>query len=90
MNTDYDTDIVLWSERQALALRQLQATTGSNTLDWENVIEEIESVGRSETRAVEAAVFLALEHLIKVQAWPGHPNRNHWLHKARTALRSAR
>jgi hypothetical protein len=33
----YDTDIVLWSERQADALRR----RASNEIDWNNVAEEI-------------------------------------------------
>src|SRR3954467_278017 len=34
--TDYDTDILLWSEQQAEALRRRSA----NSLDWENLAEE--------------------------------------------------
>jgi hypothetical protein len=44
MNDDlYDTDIVLWSEQQAAALRRRAA----NEIDWENVAEEIEAVVRA-------------------------------------------
>ena len=41
----YDADVLLWSERQAVLLRRL--ATGervSEQIDWDNVIEEIESV----------------------------------------------
>ena len=46
----YDEDILLWSERQAALLRQAAAAQRSNedAPDWPNIIEEIESVGRSE------------------------------------------
>jgi hypothetical protein len=35
-------------------------------LDWENVAEEIESVGRSELHAVESQLRVALTHLILI------------------------
>ena len=44
----YDDDILAWSERQAEALRRRSA----NELDWDNIAEEIESVGRNEFHAV--------------------------------------
>ncbi len=46
--TLYDDDIVTWADEQVAALRALAARSDlSNAVDWENVIEEIESVGRS-------------------------------------------
>ena len=43
----YDEDIVLWSEQQADLLRRHAAGERANSadLDWENIVEEIESVG---------------------------------------------
>ena len=69
---DYDTDILLWSERQAALLRGLKdAARGlPNELDLENVAEEIESVGRSEQRAFESYVKQVFIHLIKMAANP--------------------
>jgi hypothetical protein len=45
--SDYDTDILLWSERQAELLRRRAAGELDNeaALDWPNIAEEIESVG---------------------------------------------
>jgi hypothetical protein len=43
----YDTDILTWSERQAALLRRMAAGERINDqVNWQNVIEEIESVGR--------------------------------------------
>ncbi len=43
----YDADTLTWSERQAALLRRLAAGERVNAdLDWANVIEEVESVGR--------------------------------------------
>jgi hypothetical protein len=40
--SDYDTDILLWSERQAELLRRRAA----KSLDWDNLAEEIVYIGR--------------------------------------------
>ena len=45
MSDLYEDDILLWSEHQAEALRRRAA----NEIDWENVAEEIESVGAKPT-----------------------------------------
>src|SRR5438128_176130 len=54
-NTLYEQDFVLWTEAQAKALRE--AAVGGNTpLDWENLAEEIESLGRSERRELRSRI----------------------------------
>jgi hypothetical protein len=46
VRTVYDQDFVLWTKEQAAALRH---SKGSNLpLDWENLAEEIESLGISQ------------------------------------------
>lgn len=61
----YDTDIVTWAERQVAELRRVAASAPSNAVDWENVIEEIECVGRSEWKGVESQLIQALAHVLK-------------------------
>ena len=53
----YETDILLWSERQAELLRRHAAGERINdaAIDWPNIAEEIEDVGRSERNSVEFA-----------------------------------
>lgn len=70
----YDTDILQWSERQAELLRRRAA----NELDWDNVAEEIEDVGRSELHAVESLLGQALRHMLKAEAWPLHRDAPSW------------
>jgi hypothetical protein len=77
--TDYDTDILLWSERQAELLRQRRA----NALDWDNLAEEIGDVGLSQLRAVESHLILALAHDLKAEAWPLSRDEPHWRAEAR-------
>jgi len=62
----YDTDVVTWSEHQAALLRRIAAGERINDLvDWENVVEEIESVGQSQIDAVESLLFQAFLHDLK-------------------------
>ena len=70
--SDYDTDILSWSERQADLLRRHAAGEQINDtdLDWANIIEEIEAVGRSELRACQSLLGQALRHMLKAEAWP--------------------
>jgi hypothetical protein len=81
----YDTDVLLWSERQAELLRGLAAGERINTaeLDWPNVIEEIESVGSEQLHAVTSNLMQALIHMLKAQAWPTSPHVPHWQAEAR-------
>jgi hypothetical protein len=67
----YNDDILTWSERQAALLRRVGAGERINDLvDWENVAEEIESVGREQLHAVQSLLRQALIHRLKAEAWP--------------------
>lgn len=88
---DYDTDILIWAERQAQLLRQLaEGRRTTHQVDWENVIEEIESVGRSELNAVASHLIQALLHDLKAEAWPHSPSVAHWRAEARGQTDDAR
>ena len=80
----YDDDILEWSERQARLLRDLAAgKPGNEAPDWANVIEEIESVGRSQLSAVKSLLVQALLHDLKSAAWPSSRDVPHWRADAR-------
>jgi hypothetical protein len=70
--SDYDTDILVWSERQSELLRRRAGgeLVNDTDLDWSNIAEEIESVGRGEFRACESLLRQALIHILEIQAWP--------------------
>ena len=76
----YDDDILVWSEQQAAALRHVAQTLRgvSNEIDWDNVAEEIECVGRSEFAAVLGFVRLILAHVIKAVSVPKTSSVLHW------------
>ncbi|MBN9559676.1 MAG: DUF29 domain-containing protein [Alphaproteobacteria bacterium] len=79
----YDNDILTWSERQAALLRRVAAGEAPNeTPDWENIVEEIESVGRSELHRTESLLIQALRHRLKIMASPDSPEVPHWQEEA--------
>jgi hypothetical protein len=61
----YDTDYQRWLEQ---TVAQLKARDFSN-LDLENLIEEIESLGRSEKHAISSYLRRLCEPLLKIQYW---------------------
>lgn len=76
--SDYDTDILDWSTRQAALLRRAAAGERVGGLDWPHIIEEVESVGRSQLSAVRSFITLALLHDLKAAAWPEAREVAHW------------
>ncbi len=77
----YDTDYNLWLEE---TVKQLQAQD-FNAIDWENLIEEIASLGRSEKRRIESLLTRLFEHLLKFAYWEKEKNynQNHWRREIR-------
>ena len=78
--SDYDVDVYAWSQRQGALLRRLAAGERVNDadLDWPNIAEEIETVGRSERSAVASHIANIIEHLIKLAASPATEPRLGW------------
>jgi hypothetical protein len=64
----YDRDFVLWTEEQATQLRRCK--NSNLPLDWENLAEEIESLGKSDRRGVASQLRRILRHLLKMEASP--------------------
>lgn len=86
----YSTDFVRWAEHQAERLRRLERGERVNDLDWPNLIEEVEGLGRSETKGVRSLILRALEHLLKAAAWRAAVDAPGWRHEAAVFLRDAR
>jgi hypothetical protein len=68
MSATYETDFYGWTQQQATLLKNGQF----NLADFTNIIEEIESMGRSEKRELESRLTVLLQHLLK---WQYQPNR---------------
>lgn len=83
-DTLYNTDILVWSDLQAALLRRLAAGERVNDqLDWKNLIDEVESVGREQLHAVDSLLFQALLHMLKAQGWPQSRDAENWRADAR-------
>ncbi|MDJ0598446.1 MAG: DUF29 domain-containing protein [Crocosphaera sp.] len=70
----YDKDYYLWLEETAQLLREGKLTE----LDVNNLIEEIEDMGRSEKKAVKSNLKILLCHLLKYKYQPEKRSRS-WL-----------
>ncbi|MDE0125838.1 MAG: DUF29 domain-containing protein [Bryobacterales bacterium] len=68
----YDEDFWSWTQEQAGALRRRDL----DAIDWENVIEEIETLGRSEKRGWTSLCTNVIQHLLKME----HGGRRHLRH----------
>src|SRR3954447_20158962 len=78
--SEYDTDILLWSEHQARLLRRRAAGALVNDaeLDWLNIAEEIESVGKTAARELAGRISTILVHLMKLAVSPAIEPRIGW------------
>jgi hypothetical protein len=78
--TDYDSDILVWSERQNTLLRRGAAGDPINDreLDWPNIAEEIENIGRGQLSAVRSCIIQALAHDLNADAWPNSQAMPGW------------
>jgi len=68
----YDRDFYLWIQTTAQQLKEGQF----NEIDIPNLIEEIESMGRSEKRELKSRLIVLLMHLLKWQYQPEKRSEN--------------
>ncbi|WP_157871910.1 DUF29 family protein [Gloeothece verrucosa] len=72
----YDSDFNLWVEE---TVKQLQAKN-YEMIDWDNLIEEVADLSRSEKRALKSLLTRLLEHLLLIAYWDSERDYNlgHW------------
>ena len=83
----YEDDFYAWTQYQAEVLRTM--AVADNRFDCENVVEEIEALGRSERDAVRSQIRRVIEHFLKLAYSPAQGPRFDWMHSisdARSAL----
>ena len=82
--TLYEQDFYSWSCQQAQLLREKKF----EQVDWNNVIEEIEDLGRSEYRALVSAIEQLTLHLLKWQYQKNYrsPSWRHSIDKQRIQM----
>ena len=81
---DYESDFVLWIDRQVELLRAKQF----EQLDLENIIDEMESMGKSMRRELKSRLGVLVLHLLKCQFQPEEKSSS-WLgsiHEQRTQV----
>ncbi|HEY1260607.1 MAG TPA: DUF29 domain-containing protein [Stellaceae bacterium] len=83
--TLYEEDFVAWSKQQAEALRAAARTGSNQRLDWENLAEEVEDLGRSVRRGLRSQLTRIIHHLLKLQFSPAENRRRGWKSSVREA-----
>ncbi len=75
-STLYETDYNQWIQETVQKLRN----RNFNDVDWDNLIEEIESMGKNDKRVLLSLLTRLLEHLLKLSYWESEKQRsgNHW------------
>lgn len=73
----YEDDFYAWTQYQAEVLRTLR--TRDNRLDRENLVEEVESLGRSERDAARSQVRRILVHFLKLAHSRARDPRYGWM-----------
>jgi hypothetical protein len=62
----YESDFYRWTETMADRLRKRDVAA----LDWENLTEEVEDLGRSVKREIRSRLIVLIAHLLKWQYQP--------------------
>jgi hypothetical protein len=78
VKTLHDEDFVAWSKEQAEVLRAARRAGANQKLDWENLAEEVESLGISERRELHSQIQRIIRHLLKLQFSPAAEPRRRW------------
>ena len=71
-STTHEKDFYAWTNEQV----QLLKTGQLNQIDWQNIAEEIEDMGRSEKRQLESRLEILIMHLLKWQFQPNLRSRS--------------
>ena len=69
---DYQADFYAWTQQQAKLLRNKKI----EHIDWCNLAEEIEDMGRCEKRQLESRLEVLIMHLLKWQFQPNLRSRS--------------
>ncbi|HEX6144902.1 MAG TPA: DUF29 domain-containing protein [Geminicoccaceae bacterium] len=82
----YDEDFYVWTERQAELLRARRF----DELDLDNLVEEVEDLGKSERSKVLNTASVIIEHFLKLEHSPASEPRNLWRRSIREHRRRLR
>jgi hypothetical protein len=77
-DTEYDTDFYEWTQSQAAKLRDAGSRRVNADVDWENVAEEVESLGRSDFRGLKSHTARIIDHLLELEFSTAREPRRAW------------
>ena len=90
LKTLYEEDTVAWAEQQAAALRAAARGGSNQALDWENLAEEIESLGAAQRSALRSHLMRIIQNLVKLEYSSAAAARTGWRRTIRLARMQAR
>jgi hypothetical protein len=72
----HDQDFNLWIEK----IKQKIQYRNFVDMDWDNLLDEIDDLGKSEKRLLESYLQRLIEHILKLKYWESERERNyrHW------------
>ena len=83
MASQYETDFHAWTQDQSAKLRRLLAERANLDLDFENIAEEIDSLGRSNRRQLINRLEELDNHLLKLAFSLAWEPRRQWKNSVR-------
>lgn len=86
----YEEDTAAWSEDQAAALRAAARGGSNQALDWDNLAEEIESLGKSLRLGLRSQISRIIQHHVKLSHSPAIDPRKGWRRTIRQARMESR
>ena len=69
----YDRDFNLWVQETKLKIQNRDF----ENMDWDNLLDEIDDMGKSEKRSLESYLQRLIEHILKLQYWETKKERNY-------------
>ncbi|MEB3340322.1 DUF29 domain-containing protein [Okeania sp.] len=75
MTNLYEKDFVQWAEEQVKALSE----HNEKSLDWENLKEEIDNLGKEQINAVHSFLKPIIIHKLKLDYTNEISSRRHWM-----------
>ncbi len=72
----YHQDFDLWLKKSATAIKNKDF----KNIDWDNLLTEIEDMGKSQRRALESYTRRLIQHILKLKYWKSEQkyNSQHW------------
>ncbi len=73
----HESDFNLWVER----IKEAIQNRDFENMDWDNLLDEIDDMGKSEKRALDSYIQRLIEHILKLKYWDVERERcqNGWM-----------